>query len=93
MEKIVIRVATAEGEREFLASAILDATGTWSNPNPLGANGLVAAGETLLRQRIAYGMPDVLGAQRERYAGRRVLVVGAGHSAAGTLLVPTPWRR
>ncbi len=82
----VIRVATAEGEREFLASAILDATGTWSNPNPLGANGLVAAGEALLQQRIAYGMPDVLGAQRERYAGRRVLVVGAGHSAAGTLL-------
>jgi hypothetical protein len=31
-------------------------------------------------------MPDVLGAARQRFAGRRVLVVGAGHSAAGTLL-------
>jgi hypothetical protein len=31
-------------------------------------------------------MPDVLGAARERFAGRRILVVGAGHSAAGTLL-------
>lgn len=31
-------------------------------------------------------MPDVLGAERQRYAGRRVLVVGAGHSAAGSLL-------
>jgi thioredoxin reductase len=82
----VVRVATVEGEREFLASAVIDATGTWSNPNPLGANGLAAAGEPMLRERIVYGMPDVLGTQRERYAGRRVLVVGAGHSAAGTLL-------
>ncbi|MFC3458385.1 MULTISPECIES: FAD-dependent oxidoreductase [Massilia] len=82
----VIRAATPEGEREYLASAVIDATGTWSQPNPLGANGLPAQGEVALRDRIAYGMPDVLGAERQRYAGRRVLVVGAGHSAAGSLL-------
>ncbi|WP_241564139.1 hypothetical protein [Nonomuraea polychroma] len=29
-----------------------------------------------------------LGADREPYAGQRVLVVGAGHSAATTLLAP-----
>jgi len=82
----VIRAATPEGEREFLASAVIDATGTWSQPNPLGASGLPAQGESALRDRIAYGMPDVLGAEQQRYAGRRVLVVGAGHSAAGSLL-------
>lgn len=82
----VIRAATLDGEREYLASAVIDATGTWSQPNPLGANGLPAQGEVALRDRIAYGMPDVLGAERQRYAGRRVLVVGAGHSAAGSLL-------
>ena len=82
----VIRAATPEGEREYLASAVIDATGTWSQPNPLGANGLPAQGEVALGDRIAYGMPDVLGAERQRYAGRRVLVVGAGHSAAGSLL-------
>jgi len=82
----VIRAVTPEGEREYLASAVIDATGTWSQPNPLGAGGLPARGETALRDRIAYGMPDVLGAGRRRYAGRRVLVVGAGHSAAGSLL-------
>jgi len=82
----VIRAATPEGEREYLASAVIDATGTWSQANPLGANGLPAQGEVALRDRIAYGMPDVLGAGRQRYAGRRVLVVGAGHSAAGSLL-------
>jgi thioredoxin reductase len=82
----VIRARTPDGERDYLASAVIDATGTWSQPNPLGANGLPAGGEAALRERIAYGMPDVLGGQRHRYAGRRVLVAGAGHSAAGTLL-------
>ena len=82
----LIRAETADGPRQYLASAVIDATGTWSQPNPLGANGIPATGEAALAARIDYGMPDVLGAQRERYAGRRVLVVGAGHSAAGTLI-------
>jgi hypothetical protein len=34
---------------------------------------------------IAYGMPDVLGKHRARYAGKTVAVLGAGHSAIGTL--------
>ena len=36
--------------------------------------------------RIAYGIPDVLGTDRHRYAGRRVLVVGSGHSAFNALM-------
>ncbi|TFW31442.1 FAD-dependent oxidoreductase [Massilia horti] len=82
----LIRAETEEGVRQYLASAVIDATGTWSHPNPLGANGIPALGEDALAARIDYGMPDVLGNARSRFAGRRVLVVGAGHSAAGTLL-------
>lgn len=82
----IVRAETPEGMREYLASAVIDATGTWSQPNPLGANGIPAIGEARFADRIAYGMPDVAGAEQARYAGRRVLVVGAGHSAAGTLL-------
>lgn len=82
----LIRTESAAGSREFLASAVIDATGTWAQPNPLGASGMPALGETALADRIAYGMPDVLGGARGTYAGMRVLVVGAGHSAAGTLL-------
>lgn len=82
----VLRVATPEGLREFTAWAVLDASGTWGTPNPLGANGLPAQGEHEHAGRITYGMPDVLGALRGRFAGKHVLVVGAGHSAAGTLL-------
>lgn len=82
----VVRVATLAGDTELLASAVLDASGTWSTPNPMGANGLPAIGETTNAARIAYGIPDVLGAARARYAGKRVLVIGAGHSAANALL-------
>lgn len=68
------------------ARAVIDASGTWSTPNPLGANGLPALGEREHAAHIVYGIPDVLGRDRERYAGRRTLVVGAGHSAANALL-------
>jgi hypothetical protein len=82
----VLRVHTAEGEREFQAQAVIDASGTWNQPNPLGTNGLPALGELSLAKQISYGMPDILGKDRARYAGRRVLVVGSGHSAAGNLI-------
>lgn len=70
----------------FLARAVIDASGTWTTPNPLGANGIPAEGEAAAAERIAYGIPDVLSRDRERYAGRRVLVVGSGHSAFTVVL-------
>lgn len=82
----VVRYSQGGQTHELRARAVIDATGTWGQPNPLGANGLPAVGEAEARERIAYGIPDVLGAQRERYAGRHTLVVGAGHSAANALL-------
>ncbi len=81
----VVRVEDADGERELLARGVIDASGTIDTPNPLGASGLPALGERALQSRIFYGMPDVLGNQRQRYAGRRVLVVGSGHSAFNVL--------
>jgi len=82
----VIR-AERDGETfELKARAVVDATGTWNHPNPLGAGGVPALGEREAKGRIAYGIPDVLGAARHRYAGKRTLVVGAGHSAANALL-------
>lgn len=82
----VVRTEGPQGEQDHEVMAVLDATGTWSHPNPLGANGLPALGENGAAACISYGMPDVLGSERDAYAGRRVLVVGAGHSAAGSLL-------
>lgn len=82
----LLRLSTAEGSDEVLAQAVIDASGTWANPNPLGADGLPAIGEREFASRIVHGMPDVSGAERARYAGKTVLVAGAGHSAAGSLI-------
>lgn len=79
-------IKTASGVRRDLARAVIDASGTWSNPNSLGASGLLAEGEAELVDRIAYGIPDVLKRHRTLYAGKTTLVVGAGHSAANALL-------
>ena len=79
----VVRTGTGE---ELLARAVLDASGTWRTPNPLGVNGLPAHGETVVADRIDHALPDVLGAGRGAFAGRHTLVVGSGHSAANTLL-------
>jgi thioredoxin reductase len=81
-----LRVVTAVGEETILARAVIDASGTYESPNPLGADGTDALGEAGVRDRIFYAIPDILGAQRARYAGRRVAVVGSGHSALNTLL-------
>lgn len=81
-----VRVATADGDREITAAAVIDASGTWATPNPLGASGLPALGEPDAAPLIVGGLPDVTGGERERFAGRHTVVVGAGHSAATTLL-------
>lgn len=81
----VVRVGGAGRERDILARAVIDASGTWARPNPLGAAGVPAIGEPEAAERIFYGLPDVLGRDRSRYAGQRVLVVGSGHSAFNAL--------
>lgn len=73
-------------EQRTEVRAVLDASGTWGQPNPLGVDGLMVPGEREAQDRIAYGIPDILGSARADYAGRRVLVAGSGHSAINAVL-------
>lgn len=77
----VVTTDGPHGVERTVVAAVIDASGTWASPNPLGAGGTAARGERRAEDRIAYGIPDVLGADRLRYQGRRVAVVGSGHSA------------
>ena len=82
-----LQAVNGDGREDLIeARAVIDASGAWHKQNPLGANGIPALGETSLRGRLVYGIPDVLGSERERYADRRVMVVGSGHSAINVLL-------
>jgi thioredoxin reductase len=81
-----LTVATPRGEEQILARAVIDASGTYGVPNPLGASGVLARGEATAAVRIHYGIADPLGRDRARYEGKRVLVVGSGHSAFDVLI-------
>lgn len=86
-QPFLLQLGTAQGPTEWLeAGAVLDCSGTWNSPNPLGAGGLPVLGEQEAADRIRYGIPDVRGSERARYAGRRVMVVGSGHSAINAVL-------
>ncbi|MEJ3405982.1 NAD(P)-binding domain-containing protein [Rathayibacter sp. YIM 133350] len=68
------------------ARAVIDASGTYRQPNSLGSSGLDPLGLAEVADLVSPALPDVLGRDRARFAGRSVVVVGAGHSAANTLL-------
>jgi thioredoxin reductase len=76
-----------QGGREnyIHAFALIDASGVYGNPNRAGDGGIPARQELYLAPQLSYHPDDVLGARRARYAGKTVLVVGAGSSAATTV--------
>ncbi|MEE1821182.1 NAD(P)-binding domain-containing protein, partial [Streptomyces sp. BE20] len=88
-QPFTVHVTTADGREERItAAAVIDASGTWSTPSPLGADGLPAIGEKTHAARISYRVPDLRDpAVRTRYAGRRTAVVGSGASAFTALAV------
>ena len=86
-EPLVVHVTSDAGEELITARAVLDASGTWTRPNPLGGDGLPALGERAAAARIVYRVPDLDDpAVRARYAGKRIAVAGSGHSALTALV-------
>jgi thioredoxin reductase len=81
-----IYVEVNEELKVYEAKAVIDASGTWRNPNPMLSNGLWTKAEKNLKDKIHYGIPDVLGDLKEKYANKRVMVVGSGHSAINVML-------
>jgi thioredoxin reductase len=89
-----VHVETPVGSQRITATAVIDASGTWRGPNPLGGDGLPAIGEAEHGDRIFYGIPDLSDpAARNRYAGRHIAVAGTGASAHNTLLALTALAR
>lgn len=82
----LLRVARAGKSTDVLARAVIDTSGTYGTPNGLTAGGLVPARADAVRGSVIQALPDVLGADRADFAGKHTIVVGAGHSAANTLI-------
>ncbi|RNF40368.1 FAD-dependent oxidoreductase [Planococcus salinus] len=75
-----------ETAKRIEAKAVIDATGTWGQPNSLSASGVSTKNERNLRHHIFYGIPDIQGKDRARFAGKQVAVIGGGHSAINAIL-------
>ncbi|MEV7197565.1 NAD(P)-binding domain-containing protein [Streptomyces sp. NPDC093510] len=82
-QPFTLHVQDADGREERLfARAVIDASGTWSTPGPLGGDGLPALGERAVADRVSYRVPNLKDPSvQARYAGRRTAVIGSGASA------------
>ncbi|MES0837727.1 FAD-dependent oxidoreductase [Nocardiopsis tropica] len=86
-QPFTVRVRTGAGEERIPARAVVDASGTWNAPNPVGGDGLPALGEEAAAAHLTYRIPDLADpAVRARHAGRTTAVVGRGHSALTALV-------
>ncbi|MEO7327602.1 MAG: hypothetical protein ABI193_03420 [Minicystis sp.] len=79
-------VETPRGEQLFEADAVLDASGTYGQPNALGVGGQPAPGERAASDVIVRDL-GTLHARIGELEGRRVLLAGNGHSAANAMVV------
>ncbi len=82
--RLLIRDAKGQ-ERIETADVVLDCSGVHNNPNWLGDGNIPAVGELGARAQLAYGLEDVLGERKGHYAGRSIVLVGNGYSAATTI--------
>lgn len=78
-------IRDTDGERIEHADVLIDATGVYTSPNPMGNGGMWAVGERELSAKIDYHLPDVASRDLARFLGRHTLIIGSGHSAASTL--------
>lgn len=87
-EPLSVHIRHADGREErVLAQAVIDASGTWGSPNPLGGEGLPALGETAAADLIDYRVPDLADhSVRARHAGKHTVIVGSGHSALTAII-------
>jgi thioredoxin reductase len=69
-------------EHLFEADIVFDASGVYGQPNWAGSAGMPALGERHLGSRIVRHLHDFDGNEFQRYAGKRILLIGHGHSAA-----------
>lgn len=82
----LLRLSAGDTITEITARAVIDTSGTYRSPNSLASSGLEPLGLDGVADRVSHALPDVLGRERTRFAGRHTTVVGAGHSAVNTLI-------
>ncbi len=73
-------IDTPAGEQAASADVVLDCTGVYGQPNPAGADGIRALGETAAEPWITRHLPDFQH-DPSQWANQRILLLGSGASA------------
>lgn len=73
-------------EKVFEADVVFDASGVYGQPNWAGTSGMPALGEHQFGNRIVRHLCDFSGNEFKRFAGKKVLLIGHGHSAAHAIV-------
>lgn len=68
------------------ADLVFDASGVYSQANWAGTAGMPASGERTLENRIVRHLRDFDGKDMHRWSGKKILLVGHGHSAANAVV-------
>ena len=85
LNQFVLLVENGQEDREeyVTVDCVIDASGTYTCPNFVGSGGLPAIGERACRAMdtspLIFTIPNE---QDERFAGKRLVLIGKGHSAA-----------
>jgi thioredoxin reductase len=82
----VLQVHQGDEIIQHEVKAVIDASGTWTSPNPIGSGGSYAIGEVENKDHIFYGIPNIVETDSNRYKNKNVLVVGSGHSSINAIL-------
>jgi hypothetical protein len=83
------RLMVEDGEgRESIheADVVFDASGVYSQANWAGTAGMPAPGERALENRIVRHLRDFDGEDMQRWSGKKILLIGHGHSAANAVV-------
>lgn len=89
-QPFVVHMVDRDGvQSRLFARSVIDASGTWGSPNPAGADGFPALGESSASNSISYRIPDDVSV----LTGSHIVVVGAGHSATHAVLRLSELRR
>lgn len=73
-----------EDDETFDAEVVLDASGGFVLPRPIGTGGLPARGESRLSRRMIRNL-GMLASARDELRGRTIFLLGDGHSAANAI--------
>jgi thioredoxin reductase len=80
-QPFTIHVLSDGLESRLEARAVIDASGTWTQPNPAGADGYPAVGELAAAANAGLSYLPPTPQEAAGLAGRHTVVVGSGHSA------------